>query len=447
VHFNLTRWFAIAALLTIGLLAVVAGTLLNQFITQRLLWQQAQLTAEFVQSLVLADKSLQRYIADPSVGLDPQTEEAFGQVVRLPDMLRANIYDPSRRMIWSTDRSLIGRRFGPNEELDEALTGKVVTSDIEDEEAKAAPVKAEHTGLQAPESKFVEIYVPVVAQLGGKALAVIEFYKSTRPLAAALAELRRNIVIGATACGALLFLALFGLVRRAHLTIRNQQRQLVENETLAVIGEMGTAVAHGLRNPLASIRSSAELIQGGSLDEAYRASADIVAQSDRLEAWVSELLAYIRPLDEASAAVPLQPLVARCVEDFDREAKRRSIELRAVVDPGLPAVRGNALLLGQVLGSVLANAFEALDKPGRITVRSEWERGDKMVTLAVEDSGPGMSRAQLMRAGKPFHTTKTRGMGVGLALARRIMERHGGRLVIDSTPGQGTTVRLRMQTA
>ena len=194
-------------------------------------------------------------------------------------------------------------------------------------------------------------------------------------------------------------------------------------------------------------RSAARPIQDGDLAQAHSASADIVAQSDRLENWVGELLAYTRPLNEAVTAVPLPPLVARCLESLERDLERREIRSRTELAADLPAVRGNPLLLGQVLSSVLANAVEALDRDGQITVRGEWARGESRVTLSVEDSGPGMSNAQLARAGKPFHTTKPRGLGVGLALARRVLERYGGRLEIDSTPGRGTTVRLHMQSA
>lgn len=446
-RFNLTRWFAVVALLSIALLAVAMGTLLNRLMTQRLLQQEAVLTAEFVDSLVKAEKSLQAYFADPSRGLDEQTEIAFLHIAALPDMLRANVYDAQRKMIWSSDRALIGRSFGPNDELDRAIAGQVVAEPVDDDEAEHEHGKAEHAGLNAPESMFVEIYVPVRAAQGGQVQAVIEFYKNPRPLMAALSELRRVIALGAAASGVLLFLALFGLVRRAHLTIRDQQRQLVDNETLAVIGEMSTAVAHGLRNPLAAIRSSAELIQDGDLALAHASANDIVAQSDRLETWVSELLAYTRPLEAASTAVPLPPLVARCLEGFERESERREIRIESALAGDLPAVRGHPLLLGQVLSSVLANAVEALERDGRITVRGEWVRGDSLVTLSVEDNGPGMSAVQLARAGQAFHTTKARGLGVGLSLARRVMERYGGRLDIESTPGRGTTVRLQLQPA
>lgn len=443
--FNLSRWFALLALLSITVLAVAMGALLNRFITQRLLWQQAVLTTEFVRSLVKVDKPLQAFLDDPAHTLNAETDLGFQQIAALPDMLRANVYDSGRRMIWSSDSRLIGRTFGPNDELDRALTGAVVTQSSDPKENNHG--KAEHQGLQHPESIFVEIYVPVLSQQGGQVQAVIEFYKNPKALMAALAELRVYIALGAAASGALLFIALFGLVRRADLMIRSQQRQLVDNETLAVIGEMSAAVAHGIRNPLASIRSSAELIHGGDLAQAHLASSDIVAQSDRLETWVRELLAYTRPLDEADTAVPLPPLVARCLDAFERDMQRRNIRSQMLLTPDLPAVRGHPLLLGQVLRSVLANAIEALDNNGEITVRGDWTAGQSQVTLSVEDSGPGMTPAQLARVGKPFHTTKPRGLGVGLALARRVIERFGGRLEISSTPGRGTIVRLHMRSA
>ncbi len=444
--FSLSRWFALTALVSIAILALVIGMLLNRFITQRLLWQEAALTKEFVQSLVQVERSLQAYFADPSRGLDAETQVAFKHIAALPDMLRANIYDPSRRIIWSSDGQIMGRSFGPNAELDHALAGGVVSKAV-DPHGHGHDDKPEHQGLVHMRDPFVEIYVPIMAQGEPRVLAVVEFYKNPRTLRATLADLRGYLALGAAAAGLLLFLALYGLVRRADNTIRRQQRQLVESETLAVIGEMSAAVAHGIRNPLATIRSSAELIPGASLAEAEASAADIVSQSDRLEAWVRELLAYARPLQEAPTAVQLAPLVGQCLESFGREAQRRNIRIVSQLAGNLPAVQGHPLLLGQVLASVVANAVEALDRPGEIVVRGEWEPASDLVTLSVADNGPGMTDAQRARAGKPFHTTKPRGLGVGLSLARRVLERFGGRLDIDSTPGQGTTVQLHLKSA
>ena len=443
--FNLPRWFALVALIAIGSISTGAAVWLGAYITDRMVLQEARLTAEYVQSLVGVEKSLQAFFADPARGIDADTEQAFQHIAALPDVLRANVYGRQGTVIWSSDRQLIGRAFGSNRELDLALAGEVVAKQA-DEADHEAPAKPEHQELRHPESMFVEIYVPVRDERGDKVLSVLELYKNPKELASALPRMRGWIALGAAGSGALLFLALFGLVRRADQTIRSQQRQLIESETLAAIGEMSSAVAHGIRNPLASIRSSAELMQEDPA-HAREAAGDIVAQSDRLEAWVNQLLSYSRPLDEASAAVALAPLVAQCLADFERDMERRRIRGRSELAGDLPAVHGDALLLGQVLRSVLANAIEAMGHDGQIVVRGERVGARGGVTLSIEDSGPGMTAAQLARVGKPFFTTKTRGLGIGLALARRVLERFGGRIEIQSGAGSGTVVRLHLKAA
>lgn len=438
-HFNLPRWFAAVALVVIASISALAALALAWLVTERMVQQEARLTGEYVRSLVVAEKSLQALFADPSRGIGADAQKALEHVAALPDVLRANIYGRQGRVVWSSEQQLIGRSFDRNAELDRALAGEVVAK-------KADDIKAEHQELQHPESMFVEIYVPVFDARGEQVLVVMELYKNPQELAGALRQMRWWISGGALVGGVLLFLALFGLVRRADQTIRAQQRQLVQGETLAVIGEMSAAVAHGLRNPLASIRSSAELMREDPA-LAREAAGDIVAQSDRLEAWINQLLSYSRPLDDTSAPVLLAPLVAQCLGDFARDMQRRRIRGRAELDGDLPAVRADALLLGQVLRSLLANAIEALDCDGQIVVRGHRQGARQGVVLSVEDSGPGMNAAQLERVGKPFFTTKTRGLGIGLALARRVLERSGGRIEIDSRAGVGTVVRLHLKAA
>jgi two-component system, NtrC family, sensor histidine kinase HydH len=446
LHFNLPRWFALVALLVIASISTFAALWLAWFVTERMVLQEARLTGEYVQSLVKVEKSLQTFFADPARGIDAETELAFQHIAALPDVLRANVYGRQGRIIWSSDAPMIGRTFGPNAELERALTGEVVAKKADDAHHEEGGAKPEHQTLKHPGSMFVEIYVPVRNEQGGLVLAVMELYKNPRELTSALRHMHWWIAAGAAVGGALLFLALFGLVRRADQTIRSQQRQLVESETLAAIGEMSSAVAHGLRNPLASIRSSAELMREDPA-LAHEAAGDIVAQSDRLEAWVNQLLSYTRPLDEASAAVVLGPLVAQCLGDFEREMQRRRIHGHAELSGDLPPVHGDPLLLGQVLRSVLANAIEALGQDGQIVVRGHAQGARKGVTLSIEDSGPGMTTAQLARVGKPFFTTKTRGLGIGLALARRVIERFGGHIEIQSQAGSGTVVRLHLKAA
>jgi len=442
---NLTRWFGVLALATISALTVACVWLMSWYVSQRMLLLEGTLTREFVHSLMLVETPLQDFFRDAAQPVPPAIEDSFRHIAGMPDVLRANLYDRSKRVIWSSDRALIGRQFGTNDELDKALAGSVVVeSKTEDERLHG---KAEYERLNQPDNLFVEIYVPVLDVANGRVIGAIEFYKNPRGLMRVLEQLRTYVAVGGAAFALLLFLVLFGLVRRADLIIRAQQRQLVNNETLAAIGEMSTAVAHGIRNPLASIRSSAELIPGSQPNRIQEAADDIVAQSDRLEAWVRELLSYTRPLTEPSTRVAVGPLVEQCVRDYSRELQSRGIEIDAATSADLPPVRGNPLLLGQVLRSLLANAIEAVAKGGRIAVHGTLAQAGGQITLSVRDSGPGMTPEQLARVGKPFYTSKPRGLGVGLSLAQRIVERSGGRMDIESTVGHGTVVTLHLAVA
>lgn len=447
-RFNLTRWFAMAALASIAVLATSISLLLDRFLTERMVSQEAVLTREFVDSLLRVEESIVRYVRDPAERTGPAVPDAFEHIVRVPDVLRANLYDRQQQLVWSSDAALRGRTFNRNPELDRALQGQVVAKQ-EHHEHDDEDAKSEHLALKGRHEMFVEIYVPV-RSAQGEVLGAIEFYKQPQALAKSLTELRWYIALGALAGGALLFVALYGLVRRADRTIRTQQRQLVDQATLAALGEMSGAVAHGIRNPLASIRSSAELMIEGAPEDAKTAAKDIVAQSDRLELWVRELLAYTQPPDASQSAAPvtLLPLVSRCLDDFAREFERRGIEARRDLPADLPSVRGDALMMAQVLRTLVSNAVEALGaRGGRIEVSGRKDAGQRTVLLEVRDSGPGLSPDQLARVGQPFYTTKPRGLGVGLAMARRVVERAGGRLEIASQPGAGTTVRLHLAAA
>jgi len=450
--FRLTRWFGGVALIAITVIAVASVWLLSWFVTQRMLFQEAVLTRDFVQSLVAVETPLQDVLAHPERDIPPEAEEPFEHISRMPDVLRANLYDRSRTVLWSSDTGLRGRRFGPNAELDLALDGAVVVE--KHTRGERVRGKPEYESLAQRDELFVEIYVPVRDVRTGTVIGAIELYKNPRGLMRILVQLRHYMLAGALLFGALLFAALYGLVRRADRIIQAQQRRLVESETYAALGEMSSAVAHGIRNPLAAMRSSAELIaesargpaRPGDAAATQEAARDIVAQADRLGAWLRELLAYTRPTGEAQP-LALAPLVGSCLQEFAREIERRGVSAQASVDEGLPAVQGDALCVGQVLRSVVANALEAVPDGGRISVSAQPDAARGELLLQVRDNGSGIRRAERARVGQPFFTTKPNGMGVGLALARRVLERHGGRLHIASEPGRATVVSISLRLA
>ncbi len=122
--FNLSRWFAAVGLVSIAGLSLASAVLLSRLLTEQMLRQEGVLTMEFTHGVVLAEHAT-GFFRDPGAGAADR-ESAFNHVARMPDVLRASAHNADRRVIWSNDREIIGRRFTDNPELEEALAGRLV---------------------------------------------------------------------------------------------------------------------------------------------------------------------------------------------------------------------------------------------------------------------------------------------------------------------------------
>ncbi len=235
------------------------------------------------------------------------------------------------------------------------------------------------------------------------------------------------------------------VIREQVETISAARARLVQSEKLAALGQLATAIAHEVRNPLAVIRSAAQgLSEAAAPDdrEAQRACAFITAEIDRLSNVIAALLAFARP----PQLVP-RPVAARAL--FDRALLLAADEL---ADAGVrverrdggdvPAVRADPDLVCQVLLGLLANAAAALAPGGEIAL--EARGADGTVELAVADSGPGVAPELRQRVFEPFFTTRPRGTGLGLAVARQIVEAHGGRIEVGEGAGGGARFVIRL---
>ena len=444
--FRLSRWFAVVGLIAIVLLSVTCAELLSILFTNRMLGQEGALTTQFVQNIIDVERASLHFESTAKEG--PELEQAtklkelLQHFAALPDVLRVNLYSPEHRILWSSDPTLVGRSFSDNPELDSALSGHTEVESGPDPE----PTKAEHENLQNRSAYFVEIYLPVWDDTKRHVVGVVELYRTPHALFEAIQTGRRVIWFGALIAGALLYAALFSLVRRADNIIVAQQERLVEAERLGIVGEMASAVAHGIRNPLAVIRSSAELIPGSDSKNAGEAVHDIISQVDRVEQWIRSMLAYAQPTPDKAESISLHAAVAENLLHFSRELDRRGIICSTEIPADLPPLRADPLLIDQVIHSVITNAMEAIQRDGRIVIKSAMDRTHRCLRLSIQDDGPGMSSEQLRLAFKPFHTTKTNGVGLGLPIAKRIVERFNGRIRIISSPGNGTTVELMLPT-
>jgi len=439
--FDLTRRFSILSLVCVLATTGVLGFALSRLLEDKLLHRDAVVTREFVQSIVRADEA-SRFLFD--TGRGPAAtggEDSFRHFSEMPDVLRANVYSTARRVIWSSDRSLIGKNFPDNDELDEALRGELVVK-------SGVVSKQEHLAVARPftesgVSYFEEIYVPI-RTASGSVIGVVELYKTPDALFDAIREGQRTIWLGAAIGGLLLYAVLIGIVRQADRIMRDQHARLMEVEMLTMVGEMSAAVAHAIRNPLSAIRTSVENALDSDPGRFREPADDIMAEVDRVEEWVRELLAFSRPGSARNVEFDVNAVLASSVAHSRRRAEQNGVRLSSAPSEGLPMLRGDPTIVGQVLNSVIANALDAMPHGGTLDLSTELLHPLKSVEVVVRDSGAGMRAEVLAQVFKPFFTTKPKGIGLGLALARRMVDRMGGALSIESAPERGTTVRLRL---
>jgi two-component system, NtrC family, sensor histidine kinase HydH len=441
---NLLRRFSLLSLISVALVFSVCSLLVSNFLTQHMVRRDAVLTMELVQSVADVENELAHAEGRLPDLKDRHFEEFFRHVSRLPDVLRANIYTPDRKVIWSSDPKMDLSRVVANPELEHALRGHL---EIEMGIAGLSDPKPERLHLSDRPVHFVELYVPLRDRTRDTVIGVAELYRVPSSLFDSIREGTQLIWTFAIVAGLLLYGALFWIVRGADRTIRDQHDRLVEAERFATMGELSSAVAHGIRNPIASIRSSAELSLEGATPPTGEALRDIMSSVDNLERWVRDLLTYSNPDCDSSTSTDLSAVVARADNAFRRECERRDIELVSLVPQGTPTVVGNEALLEHVLCSLYANAIEAMPKGGKLRVAAEPADRRGAIRLTISDTGVGIDPKQAARLFTPHATTKPHGMGLGLSFVRHIVRRLGGDVRIESAPQQGTRVILDLAPA
>lgn len=439
--FNLLRWFGLLSFLSVGLITAVSAFFLSRFLTHNMLRRDAVVMMEFVQTIAQAENTRGYFETDDPGKAKAVFEAFFERIATMPEVVRANVYNSNGLVLWSDDDRFIGHRFNPNPQLEMALSGELaVTSGT-----SGKPSKPEHVfDKQVP--FFSEMYIPIWNVSENRVVGVVEVYKVPLTLLHAIKQGNRLVWLSAGLGGAFLYISLFWIVRRAARVIRHQQDQLVESETMAAIGEMASAVAHGIRNPLASIRSSAEV----ALEEnpPFHATAEeIIHETDRIDDWIRELLAYSKPPSATPAPIRINDLIRSTLDSLDREIKKRNVKSKLALESSSPSVNADDALLRHVLISLITNALDAMPEGGELTVTSRIEKRAGRVEILIRDTGSGIPKEQMDKVFKPFYTTKPKGMGVGLSLAKRIIERHGGTLRLGSEKGLGTTVSLHIPVA
>lgn len=438
---NLRRRFALASLLVISAIAIVLGMVLSNVLTERMLQREGEMNMEFIQNLLITDESA-RFLAVPE---NPLLRERFlrsmEHISALRDPVRANAFGRDGRVLWSTDKSLVGKKFPFNPELDAALQGRLVVHGDHTEQDGSEEHKAEHVGLERLGSYFVESYIPIRDMDTHEVLGVMELYKIPAQLGDDIHRGLQQLWLACFLCAIGLFVTLYWIVAHADKTLRDQQLRLTEAQSLASAVELSSAVAHNLRNPLAAIRSAAELMNGGHLDEdeVSEVSEEVIDAVDRADRWITELVHVSQAPQLQPEAVDLGPLVDTCLLEMAPEMTRRHIVWSVDAATALQ-VDAHPATLRQILLSIMANAIEAMPGGGHLDI--SWCSTPTLAGLRLSDSGTGISEEVQKRLFRPFFSTKGGGLGIGLALVKRMVEQWHGHLTLAPAGAKGTIVEI-----
>jgi PAS domain S-box-containing protein len=231
---------------------------------------------------------------------------------------------------------------------------------------------------------------------------------------------------------------------RYDITKRKEAQQaLVDQASLARLGEMAAVVAHEVRNPLAGLRGALQILSQRLKDERSERGIilEMIKRLDALNDRVNDMLRYAKPRTPQLSRVPLRPLLDATSELARRDPAMSALEI--LIEGEGVAAFGDAEMLREVFLNLILNAGQAME--GRGVVRLVLDGGPSAVVRIV-DTGPGMSDELRERVFDPFVTTKSAGTGLGLAIVRRLLELQSASVEVESTSAKGTTMRVSMPT-
>lgn len=234
-------------------------------------------------------------------------------------------------------------------------------------------------------------------------------------------------------------------IEAAHRKLRDEQARRRQSERMATLGRIATSLAHEIRNPAASIALHADLLARRNEQTDGNSVKMIRAEVDRITGLVNQWLFVVRPTPPQTSSHELTEIVSSITKNMAASLKHSDAKLDLMANSQPVTIRCDRARIEQVIRNLLVNAMQAMPEGGEI--RIGFEVDDTLGTLVIHDSGEGFSPEALERFGEPFFSEREGGMGIGLTLAREVIEAHQGRLEAMNAPEGGAVVRLQLPLA
>ncbi|MFQ5427500.1 MAG: nitrogen regulation protein NR(II), partial [Thermodesulfobacteriota bacterium] len=233
--------------------------------------------------------------------------------------------------------------------------------------------------------------------------------------------------------------------------MHSMEEQLRRAERLKALGEISVGIAHEVRNPLASISGSIQVLKDQvSLSGDDRSLMEIVLrETERINELITDFLLFARPAPQELNSMNLSDVINEKIRLLRNSTQTRGIDIKCLLEDTI-SVEGDVRQLGQVFWNILLNSAHAIGSgTGSIRVSSSYgsetaSPGRPVVFVEVADSGRGMERSAIKKIFDPFYSTRESGTGLGLAIAHSIVRSHGGAIVVTSEPGKGSKFTISL---
>ena len=227
--------------------------------------------------------------------------------------------------------------------------------------------------------------------------------------------------------------------------------QLIRADRLSSLGQLSGGIAHEIKNPLTGIRLFTDLLSDENKFKLDAGGVDILNEIkdnvDKIDGIIKRVLDFARPTSISLKNVDINIIIQENVKLWSAKFRKSNIRVKFSLDENLSKVQGDSISLQQLINNLVLNAIEAMDRGGLLEIttlqaKSTFHTNRNVVTIEVKDTGHGIAPDNVKNIFNPFFTTKVSGTGLGLAISHKIIERHGGVILLDSKPGKGTTFTI-----
>jgi len=227
--------------------------------------------------------------------------------------------------------------------------------------------------------------------------------------------------------------------------MKKLEAELRLRDRMAAVGELSAGIAHEIRNPLAAIAGSVQMLQksGSITPQEQRLMTIVLRESERLNKTIAEFLRFVRPQEKRTAEFDIAASISETLDLLANSAElRKDHSILREINPPSFTILGDGDQIRQVFWNIALNAIRAMAAGGALTVRAE--PADGTYRIVFSDNGRGMSEADLRRLFQPFRTNFPTGTGLGMAISYRIVQEHGGRIDVQSKVGEGTAITVSL---